>query len=803
MKRYWVWLKLEWKRAAGRLPAMLTEAVILAVAAGMIAFCGHKLAQLQKETKESVVVVASGEEEGLTELAVSFVQGMEALKGWCRLVIETEETGERMLREGEAIAMIVLPERMVESILDGTNIPATLYLVEDMPGAAQLLQELASAGVALLSTAQGEIYAAHALYELYGSGGSLEEMYQDINRYNLSLALNREELFKTKNVSATEGRSLAVYYGGAAAAVYILLLGMALGEYPLKPSVRIKVWSRLGIPISGQAAGQWIVIGTWLLIGSIPPLTAGVWAKSAGIRMPSIAAAAAVMCSIFCTAALIQLLYILIENRRHVLMCLAAGTAVLGFACGCFIPEALLPAGVKYLAASLPLTYMREAWSGFFQGRSADMGSCARMLLLFTGACLLCSCLLLSIKGEDRSRGVKQLNCDTGKNGTGTVRKSRLQTAAFKGHDGEGRKFAEGLKERMVLLYILTKRLLSQRSFWLCICLIPLLSLLMTGLEKTTETSVYGAVYAESEEMWQEVFGREEGLFRFYFCSSLEELKRDVVSGKAECGYVLTEDLQNKFQEDDWYGAVTVYRSPDTMLSDLINETVFSKIFNVISSKWYEGYIANVMASTEAAKQELMQQTQTLLEKERSSQNTFDIRIQSLTSESQADQEALYPGGKTGKGQEASETVRVFPVKGMTATGIFLCGLLGAGELLRDRQKKYFFRSPRFFAAVMTTGLPVLFGTAVGYATLVFTGKADKILPEAGHMLLYGLAVTVYGVLLSCLVRKEKVMAGLLPVLVLGSLLCTPVFLDLTGIFPALKLVEILFPAAGYLRGAL
>lgn len=803
MKRYWVWLKLEWKRAAGRLPAMLTEAVVLAVVAGMIAFCGQKLAQLQKETKESVVVVASEEEEGLTGLAVSFVQGMEAWKGWCRLVTETEETGERMLQEGEAIAMIVLPERMVEGILDGTNLPAVLYLAEDMPGAAQLLQELVSAGVSLLSTAQGEIYAAHTLYELYGSGGSLEEIYQDINRYNLSLALNREELFKTKNVSATEGRSLAVYYGGAAAAVYILLLGMALGEYPLKPSARIKMWKRLGLPVSGQAAGQWAVIGTYLLIGSILPLTAGLWAKSAGIRTPSIAAAAAVICSILCAAALIQLLYILIDNRRHVLMCLGAGTAVLGFACGCFIPEALLPAGVKHLAACLPLTYIREAWSGFFQGRSADMGSCAGILLLFTGVCLLCSCLLLSTKAEDRIRGYKQLNFDRRKSSAGTVRKTHIQIAAFRGYDAEGKMFAEGLKERMVLLYILTKRLLFQRSFWLYICLIPLLSFLMTGLERTTETSVYGAVYAESEETWQEVFGREEGLFRFYFCSSLEELERDVVSGKAECGYVLTEDLQNKFQEDDWYGAVTVYQSPDTMLSGIMNEVVFGKIFNVISTKWYEGYIANKMTLTKAEKQELMQQTQILLEKEWSSGRTFDIRIQYLPSVKQEEQEALYPGRKTAKNQETSEAVRVFPVKGMAATGIFLCGLLGAAEMLRDRQKKYFFRSPRFCTAVMTIGLPVLFGTAVGYVTLLFTGSAEGLLPEAGHLLLYGLTVTAYGVLLACLVRNEKVMAGLLPVLVLGSLLCTPVFLDLTGIFPALKLVEILFPAAGYLRGVL
>lgn len=360
------------------------------------------------------------------------------------------------------------------------------------------------------------------------------------------------------------------------------------------------------------------------------------------------------------------------------------------------------------------------------------------------------------------------------------------------------------MRERMVLCGILTKRLLCKKSFWVILCLLLLCMIGVRELEKGSETTVQVAVCAENDSAWKEALKKETGLIQFYFCDSVEQLKRDVVTGSAECGYVLTEDLQKKVEEDDWYWSIEVYESSQSMLTRTINETVFSRIFYVISSEWYAGYIAE-KADLETAEE--VENKGVILEVLRSSMgdgSTFSVVTEYV------DRNALPAYGQGGAGQQTDMQPEkepqagnrgVFPVRGVAAAGIFLCGLLGAGDVLRDKRKGYFIGKPRIWTGAFTIGLPVFFAAVGAYIALWVTATDRGVVRELFLLGGYVLLVTVYALVLQWIVRKEHLLAGMIPFLFLGSLVCAPVFIDLGSIFPVFGILENLFPATWYLRG--
>ena len=181
------------------LPLILRRAMILVcvclTAAGMIAFCAGVL-QKQNSGGQKLRVGYTAEESQITNLAVSYVQNMESVRSICTLEPVTEQEGKQLLENGGLAALIVLPEDVINEILSGSNAPATLYLHgtgrSTVSGGglgavgSMLFEELSSAALGMLSTAQAEIYASDAvLRELtaeYGpdngmsAGGLLESM---------------------------------------------------------------------------------------------------------------------------------------------------------------------------------------------------------------------------------------------------------------------------------------------------------------------------------------------------------------------------------------------------------------------------------------------------------------------------------------------------------------------------------------------------------------------------------------------------------------------------------------------------
>lgn len=405
MKAYLVWLKTELKRVATRLPSLFIGAIVLTMVVSAIAFCAYTVMNARGQKQEITAKVALvAPEDPLTDMAVQFVMRMESLEEWCYFERYSLEDGLKALNEKEVVAVIALPENVIESILNGTNIPAKLYLPQGNELGSTLIQIMAEAGVSLLQVAQGEIYAATDLYKEYPLNQSLEEVYEEINLYNLNIALTRENLFKTVSLSETEGITAYAYYGGTAISLFVLLFGLLVADLMVEHTKRERMLDLNRITLSAQVLGRWKVLTgvsflwafciTVILAVTMKAGNKSVWQ----ILRLCVKHSLSLLLAVSCIVALYLLIGTLLREKLSFMFLLGLGVLILGYAGGYFVPSSLLAKQVKSLGAFLPTTYLHDICSGILarQNITLELSKQGGYLCLFlwTVICLTL-CILL------------------------------------------------------------------------------------------------------------------------------------------------------------------------------------------------------------------------------------------------------------------------------------------------------------------------------------------------------------------------------------------------------------------------
>lgn len=321
------------------------------------------------------------------------------------------------------------------------------------------------------------------------------------------------------------------------------------------------------------------------------------------------------------------------------------------------------------------------------------------------------------------------------------------------------------LMEEIRIFTVVFKRFLTRKSFWVILCLLPFL---LVGVERlgTEEDAGLRAVLYCEEDGLKESLAKQDAL-SFDFVDSIEELKQQVLSGTAECGYVITDDLFEAFEKDDWSWKVTVYEGPDSMFTQVISEVLFEKIYEQVSVDWYISFMKENLETAKAQSEEEIRETlkQVLL-----SDETFQI-------------ETIRLRGETKAGIEKAQGENIISVRDVTAVLLYLMSLLAVMDVLNDREKGHFRRQKRLSSAIWTIALPVCI---IGLVSVHWIGWEIYL----------GMSVVIvaYALILSFFVRKTRWMYGLIPVLFIASLVCCPVFVDIGSFFPLFVWIKWLFP---------
>lgn len=425
MKRRMLYLCMELNKTLRLLPRMLMQAVLLMVLMGLVAFGGVKSMDREPLAVSVDIAVAVQDDDALTQMALGFVESMESVSEFCRFRQVSEEEGLALLAQEEVTALILLPERLVDGIVNGQNPSVEIYFAEHAGIEAVLFKELTDAGASLLNVAQAEIYGANDTAAEYGFTDRLRMMEMEIDGYNLAFALDRLALYEIRQLSVTGQMNILQYFAASAAVLFLLLSGMAL--YPLmqpEPAVFRRQLARQGVGLGWQDFCQWLCgfvsmgLISILLLAVVRFLPAGMeavgqephaWTQAAELlqRRQNAghmgASAILIVCSLMLISTCVYCIYSLTDSRISGILLLFVVSLMMIYLSGGLAPSIFLPETMQKLGGRLPTAWLIRAFGGVFTGYEGEAAAeCAAGICGYT--ILLGGCAWLCRRRYNRLR---------------------------------------------------------------------------------------------------------------------------------------------------------------------------------------------------------------------------------------------------------------------------------------------------------------------------------------------------------------------------------------------------------------
>lgn len=393
------YLYLEMKKTIGIFPRMLLQAILLMVIISVIAFCGIKSMERDPMAVNVDIGVVVREDNTMTRMALGYVENMESVSQICSFTQMSEEEGFRQLERGGVAALVILPEQLVEGIMNGQNPTVDVIFPRNARLEAMLFRELTESGSGLLRVAQAQIYGAGDTAAEYGLMDHLSVMEVDIDSYNLAFALDRLAMYDDETVSATGRMSVMQYYAATGVIMFLLLAGMA--AYPVmqqEPPAVQRQLMRQGTGMMWQCFCRWLCgfvcmgmlsSAAWILFkiaGVLAPDAVGTVNSALinGRNRGSVGMQAVMIVLIVITAAtFIYMMYSFAGSRTSGIMLIFLCSVLMIYLSGGFIPSALMPQSMQVTGGKLPTAYMIRAFGGLLAGygdgvpAQCMMGMCA------------------------------------------------------------------------------------------------------------------------------------------------------------------------------------------------------------------------------------------------------------------------------------------------------------------------------------------------------------------------------------------------------------------------------------------
>lgn len=346
------------------------------------------------------------------------------------------------------------------------------------------------------------------------------------------------------------------------------------------------------------------------------------------------------------------------------------------------------------------------------------------------------------------------------------------------------------MKRVSVWFLLSCKRYGKKLSFLLILLLLPFGMAVLGAAEHDKSQEIRIAVYVQNGQE-KELGGRlgerlasrspEDGMFHFYLCENEQQLRDDVVSRRAECGYVIEDGLEDKLNRNSYKRCITVYSSPSTVTAKLSAEVVFSVMMELYDKDLLQGYVAdgnvfeNIGEIGSPVRTEAVEKAGELYETWMGSGKTFHFEYASP--DTREDGTATAPS--------AAQTL--FPVRGLVAVCLFIIGLYGAVTAGIDEQKGLFLPLPYRFRIPCRTACiagPVCMAAVSGLLAIWVGGSGQGIWKELTAMGGYIILVVAFSVLLGAVCKKPQVLCCLIPFFIIGSLVFCPVMIDAGKFLP-------------------
>ncbi len=314
----------------------------------------------------------------------------------------------------------------------------------------------------------------------------------------------------------------------------------------------------------------------------------------------------------------------------------------------------------------------------------------------------------------------------------------------------------------------------------------------------------------EQNRLKENLLARDTGLFSFYPCENEQQVRDHVAARKAECGYLIPENLEQKINSGRFKRSITVFSAPSTVTASLSTEVVFSELAAIRNKDILEDYAEQgaafdaLGAAGSPERKKASGQAGDLYKERMEDGSTFRFEYVYTYSPKQT-------GNGSGETGTAAPSPGLFPVRGLTAVFLFITGLYSAVTAAEDSRRGLFIPLPvrlrlpcRFAALAAPVALAALSGLSavlLSGGPGISSGGAAAILPEAAAMALYALAVSIFSMALGAVLKTPEALGAAIPFFIIGSLIFCPVFFDAERLLPGLGQAGRLFLPYYYLRG--
>lgn len=351
------------------------------------------------------------------------------------------------------------------------------------------------------------------------------------------------------------------------------------------------------------------------------------------------------------------------------------------------------------------------------------------------------------------------------------------------------------MKKILTWILLFQKRILKKPMFQITILLIPILLFLLFTFNKSSDSLVRVALISGNDEYSQnfvkDLLDSSNHVISYYQCYDESQMRKDVLTGKAECGYIMPDDMPRKiaqFSSKKKQGIITAIVKKESISTKIVNEIIYGRLFSERAYPVLKDFI-----------NEKQPDRLTSAEDEKMYDTFSKYLIEPLMfSFEYAD------GSKNDllNNDDSSHNYYMLPVRGILSVLILVSSMSGVLMLSNDDRKNTWgfirlSKRPAFnYFYIFMSILPI---AICSLAAIFITGISTNVLNEIRLMVLYTLLLTGFSSLLKALIKNIYVLCSLIPVTVLLSLIICPVFIDIGSIVPQARFVRLFLPTNYYL----
>lgn len=782
--------------------------------------------------------IAIPEGESISRLATQYISSMDSVRSVCDFYYLDEQEAVEQLKQGTLQAVVVLPEGFYHDVQVGINPPAQIYFPKDAAQNTQVFEELVTAGVSFLQTAEAGVYAAldTASYygiELQGAGLGDTIAYLFVNQM-----LRRDSVYSARMLSPMGNLSVAEYYYAAGLVILLMMCGIQFGFLYGKRnrSVEDKLKIR-GVGSIRQSVVKILVMTEFLYVTGLLYYFAGIgiagWTKTYFVFFQGTTWYALLLLCLG-IAIYFHVLYELSGSSSQAAVFVFAVNVITIIGAGVLIPEAYLGKEIAGISRFLPMKYWNVYAAGMLEGEIPKDSVAGTVFFLLMG---MAAGGFLSWRNEK-----------SGQQSHNDIR------SCMHAHTG----ICENIKKvpmGFVYYKLQLKLWLKHRICWLQILFLVLLLLVIGGIHipdtKNSSIGLAGVTSGITQTIADRLMQKRD-VYQFTTYEGAEELEQAVEAGELECGFVFDKEFAKQYEEGSFTDSITYVYTPFTTKGMAVRETVYGTVLELYGEKLLQqnqetivGQSSEEISAMLADRYEYYLNSDAIFHTEVIYVETdagmeSDLRRAEPGSDGQNGDADWPENGKPNHNQNHNQNsnqnsnqnrnqnrIAGQPadmeklIRGVISCMIFLTVYL-SGASCKEEKNQHFLsilekgrRRSYECAGMLAAATPMmLVGTGLSCLTILqsemldaasgagfvtATGIGMVIVTEILQMLLLIVVSILFTACTMCIWKKDMGMLSALPVLILLQIIICPVIIDMAVYVPAVKYIRYLCPIAYYL----